>query len=84
MGVRTVCIDNERHDKRDPRARYVKRDAGMTQASDYDILWARTEGEERALYGRKWRARVSATELNRLRRLEMDERADGEQVRGQC
>ncbi len=81
MGVRTVCT-TERYDKRDPRARHLNRDAGMTQASDYDILWARTEREEKAMYGGKWRPRVSATELNRLRRLEMDERADGEGVGG--
>lgn len=70
MGVRTVCT-SERYDKRNPRARHLNRDVGMTQASDYDILWVRTEAEAKAFYGQKWRARVSGTELNRLRRLEM-------------
>jgi hypothetical protein len=43
----------------------------MTRASDYDILWARSEEEARKRYGDKYRTRVSATELNRLRRLEL-------------
>jgi hypothetical protein len=55
----------------DPRATHLQRDARMTSASDYDTLWARTEDEARKLYGHKYRTRVSATELNRLRRLEL-------------
>ena len=70
MGVRTEC-EYERYDKENPRARHLNRDARMTRASDYDILWARTEDEERELYGERWRPRVSATEMNRLRRLEV-------------
>jgi hypothetical protein len=55
----------------DARARHLQRDARMTRASDYDILWARSEEEARKLYGNKYRTRVSATALNRLRRLEI-------------
>ena len=55
----------------DSRARHLLRDARMTTASDYDILWARNEEEARKLYGGKYKTRVSATELNRLRRLEV-------------
>ena len=57
MGVRTECSD-ERCDRREPRKRHLDRDAGMTRASDYDILWARSEDEEREFYGERWRARV--------------------------
>jgi hypothetical protein len=42
----------------DLRARHLQRDARMTSASDYDILWARTEDEARKLYGHKCRTRV--------------------------
>ena len=78
MGVRTECSD-ERCDRREPRKRHLDRDARMTRASDYDILWTRSENEEREFYGERWRARVSATEMNRLRRVEMekDSLADG-------
>ena len=76
MGVRTECT-SERYDKKDPRARHLNRDARMTQASEYDILWARTEAEEKVFYGQKWRPRMSATEMNRLRRLEAGKQADG-------
>jgi hypothetical protein len=55
----------------DPRARHLQRDARMTRASDYDILWTRSEEEARKRYGDKYRTRVSATGLNRLRRLEL-------------
>ena len=47
------------------------RDASMTAASDYDILCARSEAESRELYGPKYRPRVSATEMNRMRRAEL-------------
>lgn len=70
LGVRTECMF-EGCDKKDPRARHLNRDGRMTQASNYDILYARTEAEEKVLYGEKWRARISATEMNRLRRLEV-------------
>ncbi|CAN8105718.1 unnamed protein product [Discula destructiva] len=53
------------------RWQHVQRDANMTAASDYDILYVRTDDESRALYGDKWRPRVSATEMNRLRRAEL-------------
>lgn len=56
---------------------HLQRDAMMTEASDYDILWVRTEAEARALYGDKYRPRVSATELNRQRRAEMLARQGG-------
>ena len=59
----------------DSRARHLQRDARMTRASDYDILWARSEEDARKLYGEKYRTRVSATELNRLRRLEASNEA---------
>ena len=74
MGMHTECV-SEKYQKGDPRARHLNRDARMTRASNYDILWVRTEAEERALYGQKWRPRVSATEMNRLRRLEVDNAA---------
>jgi hypothetical protein len=42
----------------------------MTRTSNYDILWTRSEEEARKLYGDQYKSRVSATELNRLRRPE--------------
>ena len=53
------------------RLHHLARDAQMTAASDYDILYVRTDEEAKALYGAKWRPRVSGTELNRRRRLEL-------------
>ncbi|KAK7961624.1 uncharacterized protein PG986_002449 [Apiospora aurea] len=50
------------------RQRHLRRDEMMTEKSDYDILYVRSEAESRALYGDKYRPRVSATELNRQRR----------------
>ncbi|KAF8218291.1 hypothetical protein K438DRAFT_1747480 [Mycena galopus ATCC 62051] len=50
---------------------HTERDAAMTAASDYDILWYQTEAECRALYGRKYRPRVSGTQLNEIRRQEI-------------
>ncbi len=70
MGVKTVLSEG-RYDKRNPRGRHLERDKGMTGCSDYDILWVRSEDESRALYGAKYRPRVSATEMNRLRRIEI-------------
>ncbi|KAK5735397.1 hypothetical protein LTS12_026477 [Elasticomyces elasticus] len=46
------------------RSKHIVRDTHMTLRSDYDIL----DEESRKLYGDKYRARVSATEMNRLRR----------------
>jgi hypothetical protein len=57
----------------DPRARHLWRDTRMTRASDYDILWTRSGEEARPLYGDKYRPRISATKLNRLRRQEIAE-----------
>ncbi|KAJ7471306.1 hypothetical protein B0H11DRAFT_1730602 [Mycena galericulata] len=51
---------------------HTERDAAMTAASDYDILRYQTEAECRALYGSKYRARVSGTQLNEMRRKEME------------
>ncbi|KAL9561321.1 hypothetical protein ACKAV7_014676 [Fusarium commune] len=51
------------------RQRHLQRDAEMTNASDYDILWVRSEEECRKLYREKYRPRISGTELNRRRRL---------------
>lgn len=48
----------------------MMRDRVMTECSDYDILWVRSEEESKELYGAKYRARISATEMNRLRRVE--------------
>ena len=76
--MRTEC-SVERCDRREPQKRHLDRDARMTRASDYDILWARSEDEERECYGERWRPRVSATAMNRLRRVEIekDSWADG-------
>jgi hypothetical protein len=69
------------------RTRHLQRDARVTRASNYDILWTKSEEEARKLYGDKYWSRVSATELNRLRRLEVLEEArtaiaEGENVSG--
>lgn len=46
-----------------------ERDAAMTEASDYDILWVRGEEDTKVLYGEKYRAgRVSGTQKNKDRR----------------
>lgn len=71
LGVKTIS-NAEKHDKKNPRARHLNRDAGMTRSSDYDILWVRSEAEDRILFGEKWRPRISATEMNRRRRVEME------------
>ncbi|KAM6529493.1 hypothetical protein FALCPG4_007629 [Fusarium falciforme] len=52
------------------RQHHLERDAEMTNSSDYDILWVRDEEECRKLYGEKYRPRISATELNRRRRID--------------
>lgn len=64
-----VVVPREGKDSR--RWHHIQRDANMTAASDYDILYVRTDEESRALYGDKWRPRVSATEMNRRRRIEL-------------
>ncbi|KAJ7243014.1 hypothetical protein C8J57DRAFT_978035, partial [Mycena rebaudengoi] len=47
---------------------HAERDAAMTAASDYDILRYQTEAECRALYGARYRPRVSGTQRNEMRR----------------
>ena len=64
-----VVVDKTGRDAR--RYHHIQRDANMTAASDYDILYVRSEEESRKLYGEKYRARVSATEMNRRRREEL-------------
>ena len=66
------------------RAHHLARDARLTAESDYDILWVRPEEEMKALYKENWRPRVSATEMNRLRRLEgaKEELKGAEAVKG--
>nr|GAT55192.1 predicted protein [Mycena chlorophos] len=61
MGVKVVVAGRSHTD----------RDAAMTAASDYDILRYLTEVEARALYGDKYRPRVSGTEKNEIRRREL-------------
>lgn len=82
-GVKVIAPDNESlevkrtvvvvskigSDRR--RWHHIQRDANMTAASDYDILYVRTEQESKSLYGDSWKPRVSATEMNRLRRAEL-------------
>jgi hypothetical protein len=72
-----------RHGEEEARTRHLQRDARMMRASDYDILWTRSENVTRKLYGDKYRSRVLATELNWLRRLEAGTAsAEGEDVSG--
>ena len=47
---------------------HTQRDEAMTRASHYDILRYRTEEECRALYGSRYKTRISGTEKNELRR----------------
>lgn len=77
----TVVVNKQGRDAR--RYHHVQRDAAMTAASDYDILYVRTEEESRALYGPRYRPRVSATELNRRRRAELLAAKRTEGVRGE-
>lgn len=51
---------------------HTERDAAMTAASDYDILHYLSEEECRLLYGKKYNSRVSGTQKNEMRRLEME------------
>ncbi|KAF2429059.1 hypothetical protein EJ08DRAFT_306050 [Tothia fuscella] len=83
QGLRVVLPDdpNLNHErtlvvvtKKGPDARryhHIQRDANMTAATDYDILYVRSEEESRNLYGDKYRPRLSATEMNRMRREEL-------------
>jgi hypothetical protein len=48
---------------------HTERDEAMTRGSHYDILRYRTEEECRALYGDRYRKRVSGTEKNEIRRM---------------
>ena len=46
-----------------------ERDAAMTKASDYDILWIRSDEDTSKLHGSKYRpGRISGTQKNRDRR----------------
>ena len=62
------------------RQRHLDRDARMTAASDFDILYVRTDEEAREFYGERWRKRVSATEMNRDRRTVQMGRAESGQL----
>lgn len=62
----TVVVEDKGRDA--ARYRHIQRDAALTAASDYDILWFRDEEASKALYGSRWRPRISATELNFKRR----------------
>jgi hypothetical protein len=66
-----VVVAKEGKDAR--RYHHIQRDANMTAATDYDILFVRSEEESRRLYGKKYRARLSATEMNRMRRAKLAE-----------
>lgn len=48
----------------------LERDRAMTNASTHDILWYRSQEEQKKLYGNKYRYRISGTEKNELRRKE--------------
>lgn len=51
---------------------HAERDAEMTNASVYDVLWVRPENETRLLYGTKYRGgRISGTQKNLERRERM-------------
>ncbi|PPJ52686.1 hypothetical protein CBER1_10831 [Cercospora berteroae] len=48
---------------------HTQRDAAMTAASDYDILWVRSDEETKLLDGQKYRPdRISGTQKNKNRR----------------
>jgi hypothetical protein len=59
------------------RFQYGLRDARRTLESDYDVLYVRSEAESRELYGNKYRARISATEWNRRRRMILQAMVEG-------
>jgi hypothetical protein len=64
-----VVVTKQGEDAR--RYHHIQRDANMTAATDYDILFVRDEEECKKLYGENYRPRVSATEMNRMRRAEL-------------
>jgi hypothetical protein len=64
-----VVVAKEGEDAR--RYHHIQRDANMTAATGYDILYVRSEEESRELYGERYRPRLSATEMNRMRRAEL-------------
>ena len=74
-GQRAFIVEKKGRDA--GRYRHVLRDALMTGKSDYDILYARSDDEARAMYGARWRPRVSGTEMNRRRREELGLRMGG-------
>jgi len=45
-----------------------QKDTAMTRNSNADILWIRSEEEQKKLYGKKYRYRISGTEKNLNRR----------------
>ncbi|OCK86117.1 hypothetical protein K432DRAFT_377071 [Lepidopterella palustris CBS 459.81] len=54
---------------------HTERDTAMTEDSDYDILWVRSEGDTKKLYGAKYRAgRISGTQQNKDRRISKNRR----------
>lgn len=67
-GLRTEIVDGW----------HTERDAEMTKASDYDVLWVRPEEETKVLYGKKYRAgRVSGTQKNLERRVKVGRKESG-------
>lgn len=52
---------------------HTQRDAAMTAASDYDVLWVRPDEETKLLYGEKYRPdRISGTQKNKNRREDIE------------
>jgi hypothetical protein len=45
-----------------------KRDSAMTRDSDYDITWVRSVEEQKKLYGKNYRHRISGVQKNLNRR----------------
>jgi len=61
----SLCVQTNQ----DPKWKSFRdRDAQMTRDSDYDVYWLRSADECVALYGEKYRVRVSGTEANIRRR----------------
>jgi hypothetical protein len=71
-----VVVTKQGEDAR--RYHHIQRHANMTAATDYDILYLRSEEKSRKLYGKKYRPRLSATEMNRMRRAELAKLSSGE------
>lgn len=76
-GLRTENATLEKYRKQGLNVRVIngwhtQRDAAMTAASDYDILWVRSDEETKLLYGQKYRPdRISGTHKNKNRRDEV-------------